>query len=145
MVRENNSQDTSGTPGYMAPEVISHNNHSYPADYFALGVMGYEFMMGRRPYNGRNRKEIRENMFAKQAEIKIDELAYRWSPKAADFINQVINLIILASYKKSIKKARQQWNRRNKSSSLALRCRLEGHQTKNSHLSIYPFDYRGEL
>ena len=56
----------------MAPEVISHNNHSYPADYFALGVMGYEFMMGRRPYNGRNRKEIRENMFSKQAEIKID-------------------------------------------------------------------------
>ena len=56
ITKEDNHQDTSGTPGYMAPEVICHNNHSFTADYFALGVMGYEFMLGRRPYNGRNRK-----------------------------------------------------------------------------------------
>ena len=54
--REDNHQDTSGTPGYMSPEVICRNNHSYPADWFAVGVMGYEFMLGKRPYNGRNRK-----------------------------------------------------------------------------------------
>jgi hypothetical protein len=29
-------------------------------DYFALGVIAYEFMMGRRPYLGRSRKEIRD-------------------------------------------------------------------------------------
>lgn len=55
-MREENHQDTSGTPGYMSPEVICRNNHTYAADYFALGVMGYEFMFGKRPYNGRNRK-----------------------------------------------------------------------------------------
>lgn len=59
VVRDDNHQDTSGTPGYMAPEVICHKNHTFTADFFALGVMGYEFMLGRRPYNGRNRKEIR--------------------------------------------------------------------------------------
>lgn len=26
----------------------------------------------------------------KQAEVKLDELPYRWSPKAADFINQLL-------------------------------------------------------
>ena len=67
IVRDDNHQDTSGTPGYMSPEVICHKNHTYTTDFFALGVMAYEFMLGRRPYNGRNRKEIREHILTKQA------------------------------------------------------------------------------
>jgi serine/threonine protein kinase len=58
--RAENSSDTSGTPGYMAPEVICRQNHTFAVDYFALGVIAYEFMMGRRPYNGRSRNEIRD-------------------------------------------------------------------------------------
>lgn len=45
-----NSNDTSGTPGYMAPEVMIRQNHGIQVDYFALGVIAYEFMFGRRPY-----------------------------------------------------------------------------------------------
>ena len=40
-VRPNNAEDTSGTPGYMAPQVICKMNHSYPIDFFALGVIAY--------------------------------------------------------------------------------------------------------
>lgn len=58
--KSENSQDTSGTPGYMAPEVMCRQNHGIGVDYFALGVIAYEFMMGRRPYLGRSRKEIRD-------------------------------------------------------------------------------------
>eukprot|EP00826_Nyctotherus_ovalis_P038770 TRINITY_DN3653_c0_g2_i15.p2 TRINITY_DN3653_c0_g2~~TRINITY_DN3653_c0_g2_i15.p2 ORF type:complete len:242 (+),score=36.93 TRINITY_DN3653_c0_g2_i15:74-799(+) len=51
----NNASDTSGTPGYMgkgtcnrvAPEVMCRSNHGIAADYFALGVIAYECMMGR--------------------------------------------------------------------------------------------------
>lgn len=43
----NNYKDTSGTPGYMAPEVIQSRNHSFPVDYFALGIIAYECMQGR--------------------------------------------------------------------------------------------------
>ena len=46
-VKPNNAEDTSGTPGYMAPEVICKNNHSFPVDFFALGVIAYEFMTGK--------------------------------------------------------------------------------------------------
>ena len=63
---EDNSSETSGTPGYMSPEVINSKNHSFPADYFALGVIGYEFMKGNRPYKGKNRKEIKEQMNERQ-------------------------------------------------------------------------------
>ena len=59
-----NAHDTSGTPGYMAPEVMIRQNHTISVDYFALGVITYEFMYGRRPYAGKNRKEIRDAMVA---------------------------------------------------------------------------------
>ncbi|MCQ2816418.1 MAG: protein kinase [archaeon] len=45
-----NKHETSGTPGYMAPEVIRCMNHNYAVDYFAVGVIGYEFMTGRVKY-----------------------------------------------------------------------------------------------
>lgn len=64
--RPENAQDTSGTPGYMAPEVMNRENHNYLVDYFALGVIAYECMLGTRPYHGRSRKEIKDNVFAKQ-------------------------------------------------------------------------------
>ena len=60
--RPNNNSDTSGTPGYMAPEVICHQNHGCVVDYFALGVICYELCVGRRPYRGKNRREIRDQI-----------------------------------------------------------------------------------
>ena len=46
-IRSENSSDTSGTPGYMAPEVMCRQNHGIAVDYFALGVIIYEFMLGK--------------------------------------------------------------------------------------------------
>ena len=44
--QKENSSETSGTPGYMAPEVMCAQNHTIAVDYFALGVLTFEFMMG---------------------------------------------------------------------------------------------------
>lgn len=60
MLRPENANETSGTPGYMAPEVMCRKNHGLAADYFAVGVIAYECMLGRRPYVGKSRREIRE-------------------------------------------------------------------------------------
>ena len=49
-IRSENSSDTSGTPGYMAPEVMCRQNHGIAVDYFALGVIVYEFMLGKVSY-----------------------------------------------------------------------------------------------
>lgn len=32
---------------FLAPEVMCRQNHGVAVDYFALGIMAYEFMMGR--------------------------------------------------------------------------------------------------
>ena len=87
---KDNSSETSGTPGYMAPEVILVQNHSFPSDFFALGVIGYEFMLGYRPYLGSSRKEIKELIIYKQARLEESDIPYSWSLESADFINKLL-------------------------------------------------------
>jgi len=65
-----NAKETSGTPGYMAPEVMCRQNHTFSVDYYALGVIVYELITTKRPYLGRNRKEIRDAIIARQAMLK---------------------------------------------------------------------------
>lgn len=62
-------------------------NHSIGVDHFALGVMMYEFMFGRRPYLGKTRKDIRDAIIAKQIQLKKSDLPLGWSLEAADLIN----------------------------------------------------------
>jgi serine/threonine protein kinase len=73
----------------MAPEVMCKNNHGIAADYFAVGVIAWECMFGRRPYQGKSRKEIRDAILAKQAHIRKNEVPEGWDVEAADFINKV--------------------------------------------------------
>ena len=88
--KEDNSSETSGTPGYMAPEVLFAQSHSFPVDFFAIGVMGYEFMFGERPYLGKNRKEIKHLVIKKQAKINLENVPDGWSYESVDFINKCL-------------------------------------------------------
>ena len=88
--KKDNHKDTSGTLGYMAPEVMCGQNHTIAVDYFALGVIGYELMNGYRPYNGKNRREIKEKMMAKQVQVKKEQIPNGWSIESADFINRLL-------------------------------------------------------
>jgi serum/glucocorticoid-regulated kinase 2 len=91
--QKENSSETSGTPGYMAPEVMCAQNHSYVVDYFAIGVIAFEFMYGVRPYLGKSRKEIKELIIAKQVQIKKQDIPEDWSVESGDFINKVLQFI----------------------------------------------------
>lgn len=82
----------------MAPEVMCAQNHSFPVDYFAVGVLAFEFMFGVRPYVGKSRKEIKDLILAKQVQIRQNDIAAGWSEEAADFINKVCWFIITCSY-----------------------------------------------
>ena len=86
-----NSSETSGTPGYMAPEVLCALNHSFPVDFFALGVIIFEFMNGYRPYLGRNRKEIKEEVLSRQVHIHRKQLFENgWTFESGDLINKLL-------------------------------------------------------
>ena len=81
----------SGTPGYMAPEAIINKPQEFAVDYFALGVIVYELMMGERPYQGKNRKEIKEQMFNIEIKLDNDDLPEDWEDNnIIDFINKLL-------------------------------------------------------
>jgi serine/threonine protein kinase len=71
----------------MAPEVMCRQNHGVAVDYFAVGVIAYEAMFGKRPYLGRTRREIRDHILSKQVQIRRAEVPKNWSLEAADFVN----------------------------------------------------------
>ena len=95
---KDNSKETSGTPGYISPEVLFKKNHSFSTDFFAVGVIGYEFMKGKRPFLG-SKDEIKEKMkdknyFEEKVKIKEDDKYYKkgWSGECIDFINSLLEL-----------------------------------------------------
>ena len=44
--------DFAGTPDYVAPEIVRNKQHSFPADYWSLGVLFYELLTGVPPFHG---------------------------------------------------------------------------------------------
>ena len=90
ITKEVSDKDSSGTPGYMAPEVMLGHPYNQCVDYFALGVIAYELMLSKRPYYGKNRKEIKEKILASQVQIKRKDIPKGWSIEGADFINKLI-------------------------------------------------------
>ena len=47
-----------GTPEYLAPEVIHNNGHTTAVDWWALGILIYEFLTGYPPFWHQNPIEI---------------------------------------------------------------------------------------
>ena len=47
-----------GSPGYLAPEVLSHGEAAPTTDVYAAGVMLYEMVTGRHPFTGESAIDI---------------------------------------------------------------------------------------
>ena len=86
----NNKKDTSGTIGYLAPEVLCNVNHNFSIDYYAVGIITYELMYGHRPYIGKNKHEVKQLILTRQAKIEFSDLPEGFSHDIADFINKLI-------------------------------------------------------
>ena len=78
-----------GTPEYMAPEMVSGIGHNSSVDWWGLGVLMFEMLVGRTPFRGASLKEtfdlIRESalVFPIDPEISAEgrDLIQRLLPK----------------------------------------------------------------
>ncbi len=43
-----------GSPLYMSPEIFSNNSYDYKSDYWSIGVVCYNILVGKMPYNAKN-------------------------------------------------------------------------------------------
>jgi ribosomal protein S6 kinase beta len=61
------AQTVCGTVEFMAPEVLEERNrYGKEVDYWSLGIMLYDMVVGSPPFTGSNRKKIMENVLKKK-------------------------------------------------------------------------------
>jgi protein kinase X len=51
-----------GTPEYMAPEIILNRGHSKPVDWWTLGILTYEMLIGIDPFNDEDPMIVYQNI-----------------------------------------------------------------------------------
>ena len=88
-------KDKSGTPGYLSPEILSEKNQTFICDYFAVGIVLYELIFLKRPFNGRNNQELAENILHKNIKLKKNKLPSLFINSSSaneliDFINGLL-------------------------------------------------------
>lgn len=57
---EERAMSVVGTPDYMAPEVICQTGHHQPVDWWMLGVLVFELLVGRAPFEAESTPQIYE-------------------------------------------------------------------------------------
>ena len=90
MWQARNSSDTSGHPGYIAPETLLRENYGTGVDYFAIGIVAHELMLKRRPWPGDDRETYKNNIMHYQYSLKKADSPESWNHEASDFINKCI-------------------------------------------------------
>ncbi|CDS42043.1 G protein coupled receptor kinase 6 [Echinococcus multilocularis] len=78
-----------GTAGYMAPEVIRGERYTFSPDWFGLGCIVYEMIMGQPPFRKRRERLKREEIDRRVCE---DTEAYnqRFSDVVRDFTSSLL-------------------------------------------------------
>ena len=82
--------DISGTPGYISPEMILNEPQNQISDYFSVGIITYELVFGKRPFQGNNKTEIAENILYKKINLNKANIPAGFSEECADFINRLL-------------------------------------------------------
>ena len=86
----------SGTPYYVAPEIYDKKSkiRNFSMDYFSLGVIIYELIFGKKPYIGKNKIELINEVQLKEVKVDLNDLPKIYNNKNlfCDFINKLLKL-----------------------------------------------------
>ena len=81
----------SGTPGYISPEVLLNRPQNFCSDFFSVGVICYELLMGKKPFRGKNKKKIAEKILYKNIKLTKKDIPENYNIMIGDFINKLLN------------------------------------------------------
>ena len=82
--------DKSGTPGYISPEVLLNKPQTFCSDFFSVGVLCYELVYNKKPFKGKNKKEITEKILYKDIKLTKKDIPDNYSLIIGDFINKLL-------------------------------------------------------
>lgn len=75
-----------GTPEYLAPEVIRNQGHGKAVDWWALGILLYEFLVGQPPFWDHNPMKIYEQIVEGKIRFPSSSHSFQISDPARDLI-----------------------------------------------------------
>ncbi|KAI9014365.1 hypothetical protein CLU79DRAFT_767266 [Phycomyces nitens] len=79
-----------GTPDYIAPESILGTGEDTMVDWWALGVICYEFLYGIPPFHAETPDKVFENILSRRIDWHEDTVDI--SPEARDFMERLMTL-----------------------------------------------------
>ncbi|GBG34622.1 Protein kinase, putative [Hondaea fermentalgiana] len=85
-----NLQTACGTPGYVAPEVISRKPYDASCDVWSLGVVAYILLCGYPPFRGTDRRALFHKI--RNADYEFD--SPWWDPVSDDAKNFVARMLV---------------------------------------------------
>ncbi|CAI9767266.1 unnamed protein product [Fraxinus pennsylvanica] len=77
-----------GTPDYLAPEILLGTGHGFTADWWSVGVILFELIVGIPPFNAEHPQKIFDNILNRK--ISWPRVPEEMSPEAHDFIDQLL-------------------------------------------------------
>jgi len=77
-----------GTPDYLSPEILLGTGHGTPVDWWALGIILYEFLTGSPPFNDDTPELIFQHILHRDRELEWPEEV---SADAKDLICKLLN------------------------------------------------------
>lgn len=83
-----------GTPEYLAPEIIDEKGHSFPVDWWALGILTYEMIVGFPPfYTGSPNNQKMYDLIRSKPVFFPDAKKHgiAMTPDCKDFINKCLS------------------------------------------------------
>jgi eukaryotic-like serine/threonine-protein kinase len=83
-------EQLSGTPSYMAPEVLKGEMPDARADIFALGIVFYEMLAARHPFRGANITVTAAHILDEREAATLDRSALKISPPLAAVVARAL-------------------------------------------------------
>ncbi len=77
---------------YMAPEVIGRMGYTWCADWWSLGVVGWELLFHRRPFDGRSSEKMKHSILKDQVRLP-SNAKEKCSKEGQRFILSVCSLL----------------------------------------------------
>lgn len=74
-----------GTPEYLAPEIILNDGHSFEADWWSLGALVYEMLLGIPPHFSKDKRKMMRNIAYEDV-----PMSSRLSAEARDFLKSLL-------------------------------------------------------